>query len=124
MTLVTVLCLILSGAWIYAQGIARTGNEKGEGIPIEIKKGASVSTPDKGSSIQATIDGHYLSVVFLENLGNVNIEIVRIPSSDEIIESTPTPNGVVFYIAATGNYTITFALPTGDEYYGEFTVTN
>ena len=31
--LVLMLCLILSGAWCYANGAAGTGNKKGEGIP-------------------------------------------------------------------------------------------
>ena len=31
--LVLMLCLVLSGAWCYANGAASTENEKGEGIP-------------------------------------------------------------------------------------------
>ena len=31
--LVLMLCLVLSGAWCYANGAAGTGNKKGEGIP-------------------------------------------------------------------------------------------
>lgn len=41
---------------------------------INIKE-AHVQGIPKGSSIQATIDGHYLTVVFTENLGQVAVEI-------------------------------------------------
>ena len=37
--------------------------------------------------------------------------------------SVLTPNGMQFYILNVGNYIVTFTLPNGDEYYGEFTVT-
>ena len=35
-----------------------------------------------------------------------------------------TPNGVNFYIPNTGSYIVTFTLPNGDVYYGEFEVTD
>ena len=34
------------------------------------------------------------------------------------------PNGVMFYIPNTGSYVVTFTLPNGDQYYGEFEVTD
>ena len=84
----------------------------------------SVQGPPKGSSIQATIDGHYLTVVFLENLGQVNIVITDANDHEIRVESTPTPTGVNIYILNTGSYVVTFTLPNGDEYYGEFEVTD
>ena len=45
----------------------------------------------KGSSIQATIDGHYLTVVFLENLGQVNIVITDANDHEIRVESTQRP---------------------------------
>ena len=89
---------------------------------ITIKEGSVHSDP-KGSSIQASIDGHVLTVVFLENLGQVSIEISRVPTGETQIQSTHTPDGVEFYIFSTGNFIVTFTLPKGDEYYGEFSVT-
>ena len=89
---------------------------------ITIKEGSVHSDP-KGSSIQASIDGHVLTVVFLENLGQVSIEISRVPTGETQIQSTHTPDGVEFYIFSTGNFIVTFTLPNGDEYYGEFSVT-
>ena len=85
---------------------------------------AQVQGPPKGSSIQATIDGHYLTVAFLENLGQVNIVITDVYDNEIRVESTPTPTGVNIYILNTGSYVVTFTLPNGDEYYGEFEVTD
>lgn len=90
---------------------------------IVIKVGHTQSFP-KDSSIQASIDGHTLTVVFTENLGQVNIEVSSVSGGETQVESTPTPNGVIFYIADTGSYIVTFFLLNGDEYYGEFEVTD
>ena len=87
-------------------------------------KEVQVQSMPKGSSIQATIDGHILSVVFLENLGQVNIEVEAVGAGEAQFQSTPTPNGVNFYITYTGSYIVTFTLPNGDVYYGEFEVTD
>ena len=38
--------------------------------------------------------------------------------------SLTTPNGVNFYIPLAGSYVVNFTLPDGDEYYGEFEVTD
>ena len=90
---------------------------------INVKASHVQGTP-KGSSIQASINGHWLSVVFLENLGQVNVAIMAVGGSEAQSESTPTPNGVDFYIPFTGNYIVYFTLPNGDTYYGEFEVTD
>lgn len=87
-------------------------------------KEAQVQGIPKGSSIQATIDGHTLSVTFLENLGQVYIEVEAVGAGEAQYQSTPTPNGVDFYITYTGSYIVTFTLPNGDVYYGEFEVTD
>ena len=76
----------------------------------------------KTSSIQATLDGHWLSVVFLENLGQVTVEVSSTTVGEVETQSTPTPNGVNIYIPATGSYIVTFTLANGDIYYGEFEV--
>lgn len=90
---------------------------------VLIMKSHVQGTP-KDSSIQASINGHTLTVVFTENLGQVNIEVSSVSGGETQVESTPTPNGVLFYITATGSYIVTFFLPNGDEYYGEFEVTD
>lgn len=118
------LCFILSGTLRYASGVARTENMKEKGIPIEIIETASTTGYSRSNSIIPTLDGHTLSVVFLEYLGKVSIEVETTSGGDSQIQSTPTPNGVIFYIANTGNYIITITLPNGDVYYGEFEVTD
>ena len=97
--------------------------EDGHHSHVPIKEGCVQGVP-KGSSIQATIDGHYLSVVFLDNLGQVTVEISSAIFGESPSQSTPTPNGVSIYIPYTGSYIVTFTLPNGDEYYGEFEVTD
>ncbi len=122
--LVLMLCLILSGALCYASDVDGTGNEKGnDGMPISVIKKAGHSSPDKGMSIHASIDGHYLTVAFTENLGQVAIEITTASGGYVETLSITTPNGLQFYIPNTGDYIVNFTLPNGDEYYGEFTVT-
>ncbi|MBQ3355240.1 MAG: DUF3244 domain-containing protein [Bacteroidales bacterium] len=121
--MVLMYCLILSGALCYAKNMSQI--EKGGGIPIEIiVSTSSLSGLDKGNSIFTTIDDHVLSVVFFENLGNVTVEVSSTSGSENQIESTPTPNGVIFYIANSGSYIVTITLSGGDEYYGEFEVTD
>ena len=90
---------------------------------ISIKEGNVQGTP-KGSTIQASIDGHYLSVTFTENIGQVTIELTTAAGATVDYLSMQTPNGYLFYITNTGDYIVTFTLSNGDEYYGEFTVTD
>ena len=78
----------------------------------------------RGSSIQASIYGHTLTVVFTENLGQVAVEIATASGISIECTSIQTPNGLQFFIPNEGDYIVTFTLPNGDEYYGEFTVTD
>ena len=77
---------------------------------------------DKSSSISASINGHSLSVVFTENLGQVSIEVSYASGGEVETSSIYTPSGVIIYIPYSGSYVVTFTLPNGDEYYGEFEV--
>jgi len=90
---------------------------------ITIKE-ATVQEAPRGSSIHASIDGHYLTVAFTENLGQVAVEITTATGGYVQTSSCLTPNGLQFYIPLAGDYIVTFTLPNGDEYYGEFTVTD
>ena len=124
-TLVLMLCLVLSGAFCYAHGAARTENEKGKDeIPIEVIQKACHGTSDKSNAITPTINGHVFTVVFTEDLGQVAVELTTSTGSPVDATSTITPNGIQFYIPLAGDYIVTFTLPNGDEYYGEFTVTD
>ena len=123
--LVLMLCLILSGALCYARGVARTENENGrDGTSIVIIGNSIHNGTEKGYSIIPTINGHVLSVVFTENLGQVAVEITTATGMPVDSSATLTPNGIQFYIPLAGDYIVTFTLPNGDEYYGEFTVTD
>ena len=90
---------------------------------ITIKESSVQGTP-KASSIDATIDGHYLTVVFSENLGTVQIEITDLNGGTVALTDFHTPNGYIAYIYNTGSYIVTFTLSNGDVYYGEFDVTD
>ncbi len=122
--MILMLCLILSGALCYAHGEARMEKEQGEGIPIEIKESGSCTGPSRGNSIIPTLNGHMLTVVFTENLGQVAVEVTTALGGAVECLSITTPNGLQIYIPNTGDYIVTFTLPNGDEYYGEFTVTD
>ena len=123
--LVLMLCLTLSGALCFASGLAGTENEKGDdGIPIELIKNSSHGSPEKGNSILASLNSHMLMVVFTENLGEVVVEISTATGGYIQTDSCLTPNGLQFYIPLAGDYIVNFTLPNGDEYYGEFTVTD
>ncbi len=78
----------------------------------------------RSSSIMASINGHTLSIVFLDNLGNVHVEVMSVGGGETQYQSTPTPDGVDFYITDTGSYIVYFNLSNGDVYYGEFEVTD
>ena len=76
------------------------------------------------SSIFADINGHSLTVAFSQNLGEVSIDISTASGATIFCLSVQTPTGYQYYIPTTGSYVITFTLPNGDEYYGEFEVTD
>ena len=84
----------------------------------------SVYGSPRTPSIQASIDGHYLSVVFLDDLGQVSVQVSYAAGGEVEATAVYTPNGVIFYIPNTGSYVVTFTLSNGDVYYGEFEVTD
>ena len=92
-----------------------------DGIPI---KKSSVQHVPKDSSIQASINGHTLTVTFTENLGDVQIEVTTATGGTVDLTDIWTPNSYIAYITNTGDYVVTITLGNGDEYYGEFEVTD
>ena len=122
---ILMLCFIISGALCYASGVARTESKQGEdGVSIGLIEKTSKSSSDKSGSILPTINGHVLTVVFTENLGQVAVEITTASGASVEYLWVHTPNGLQTYLPLNGDYVITFTLPDGDEYYGEFTVTD
>lgn len=118
------LCLVLSGALCYAHSVTRITNVKGEGAPKIIIIKAHHGSNDKSGSIVPSISDHVLSVMFSENLGQVAVEVSTASGAQIDCLSVLTPNGLQIYIPNAGNYTVTFTLSDGDEYYGEFTITD
>ena len=115
------LCLILSGALCYAN----TKIEKDEQpVPIELKESTGVSGSDRSGSITPVINGHVLTVAFIENMGQVTVEVATTTGATVQCLSVLTPNGLQVYIPNTGNYVVTITLSNGDVYAGEFTVTD
>ena len=118
--IVMLLGLLLPTIGYQAKGINLTEG----GNPIAIDESYVQSAP-KGSTIQASIDGHYLTVTFTQDIGTLTMELDKV--SGPMVFSYPsvlTPDSYQFYLPLTGEYIITFTLANGDEYYGEFTVTN
>ena len=117
--------IVLCCYTLMAATLSSWTNNQNDGGSIIIKKVlSSNSGTDKTSSIQATIDGHLLSIVFLEDLGQVNVVVSYATGGEVETTAVYTPNGVNFYIPSTGSYIVTFTLPNGDVYYGEFEVTD
>ena len=115
--IITILSLLL----IISVGIAKQYHD-GDNIIVILAH--NTGGDDRSSSISASIDGHCLTVVFLSNLGQVSIKILNEYGVTIDCMTTPTPNGYLCYITSAGHYTVVFTLPDGDEYYGEFDVTD
>ena len=78
---------------------------------------------DKSSSISASIEGHNLTIIFLSNLGHVEIKITDATGVTLEIDHSETPAGYLYNIPSVGHYVVVITLSDGDEYYGEFDVT-
>ena len=75
-------------------------------------------------SIFADLSGHKLTVAFSKNLGEVSIDISTASGATIFCLSVQTPTGYQYFVQNAGSYVITFTLPNGDKYYGEFEVTD
>lgn len=96
----------------------------GDGVTIDVIELASCSEPSRGNYIIPSINGHLLTVLFNQNMGQVYVEVSTTAGASVQCLSVLTPNGLQVYIPNVGNYIVTFTLSNGDEYYGEFTVTD
>ena len=121
-TLVLMLCFILSGAMCHAHGETKKENKEENGIPIVLIASSNTAEPSRASNIITTLNGHVLTVVFTENLGQVSVEVASTAGASVQCLSVLTPNGLQVYIPNAGDYIVTFTLPNGDVYYGEFEV--
>lgn len=103
-------------------GLSYASNQiTGDELPILATTGGEEKT-NAAASIMAYISGNTLTVAFTENLGLVDIEITNDTGMIMNFASLETPTGYQFFINIPGRYTVTFTLPNGDGYYGEFEV--
>ena len=118
--MILTICFALSATLCYSNDVTQVENES----HIIVKAKLIHDGADRSSSILASITGHVLSIVFTENLGQVNIDITTDSGATVNYNSMNTPNGVNYYIPNTGSYIVYFTLSNGDQYHGEFEVTD
>lgn len=110
-----VICLLGALGWGTANNIISNDN-------ITIRAN-STNGNDRSSSISASIDGHNLTVNFLSDIGHVWIKITDEAGVTLEIEYIETPTGYLYYMPSAGHYVLVITLSDGDEYEGEFDVT-
>ena len=93
-------------------------------VSIDLTESTEAGSLDKSNAISPFINGHVLTVLFSENLGQVSVEVATTAGVSVQCLSVLTPNGLQVYIPNAGNYIVTFTLSNGDVYAGEFTVTD
>lgn len=122
--MILLLSMIIPATFCNAENLFKIEFGKDDGPKkIVILKSQHGGT-DKSGCIEAYCDCHYLTVAFLENLGQVSVEITTSIGNPVEFMSMTTPNGYQYYIVNTGDYIVTFTLSNGDVYYGQFTVTD
>lgn len=112
--IILIICMLGTIGLGYANNFAVEDN-----LTVQAHKHSGA---DRSSSISASINGHYLNVVFTDNLGEVSIEITTDTYVSVSFETIHTPTGYQLYIPDAGRYIVIFTLDNGDEYYAEFGV--
>ena len=115
---------LLLALWIPAIWCVASSTSMMDGYSQIIINENNAQGNPRGSTIQASIDGHTLTVVFTENIGLVEVEITTAEGLSVYYTMRNTPNGIIYNIPDTGDFVVTFTLENGDEYYGEFTITD
>lgn len=113
------LGLLMPAVWCGAHGTISV-----DGYSQIFIQAGNVQGIPKGNTIQASIDGHYLMVTFTQDIGAVTMELDKVSGPVIFSFQAVTPDSFGFYLNQTGDYILTFTLANGDEYYGEFTVTD
>ena len=124
MTKIKTIIVLLVSLFIVESSSANLTKEYVEdNVPIAIIKSTGQSGVDRTSSISASINGHNLTINFLDNIGCVCIKIIDDNNVMLDVDFTETPSGYLYYIPLTGHYRIVIILSDDDEYEGEFDVT-
>ncbi|MDD7276821.1 MAG: hypothetical protein PUH39_04030 [Bacteroidales bacterium] len=115
---------------VFMLGVISLGNANNTVTVTEDKLTVRANTDNSNEktnvaeSIFADISGHKLTVAFSQNLGEVSIDISTASGATISCLSVQTPTGYQYFVQNAGSYVITFTLPNGDKYYGEFEVTD
>lgn len=115
---------------VFMLGVISLGNANNTVTVTEDKLTVRANTDNSNEktnvaeSIFADISGHKLTVAFSQNLGEVSIDISTASGATISCLSVQTPTGYHYFVQNAGSYVITFTLPNGDKYYGEFEVTD
>ncbi len=115
---------------VFMLGVISLGNANNTVTVTEDKLTVRANTDNSNEktnvaeSIFADISGHKLTVAFSQNLGEVSIDISTASGATIFCLSVQTPTGYQYFVQNAGSYVITFTLPNGDKYYGEFEVTD
>jgi hypothetical protein len=116
------ILFVMLSLWIASSYASDNSVFQTENVPVVLTFKTEQSGDDRSSSIIASINGHYLTIAFTENLGEVSIEIQNASGVPLDISFMDTPSGRQFYIPSTGGYTLIIKLENGDEYHGEFVI--
>ena len=114
--IIFIICMLLITCWSFADNFCSS-----DGITV---LASNENGSDRSSAIIASIDGHTLTVIFTQNLGDVTIEVSNEAGFPIDLDLIGTPNGYQCYIPLAGHYTVVYKLDNGDEYSGEYDVTN
>ena len=95
-----------------------------EHVPIVMTAETQHSGDDKSGSMNVSINGHYLTVAFTESLGEVSIEVQNTSGIPLDVSIMDTPSGRQIYIPLAGSYILIIKLENGDEYHGNFEVSD
>ena len=113
---------------VFMLGVISLGNANNTVTEDKLTVHANTENGDEktnvAESIFADISGHKLTVAFSQNLGEVSIDISTASGATISCLSVQTPTGYHYFVQNAGSYVITFTLPNGDKYYGEFEVTD
>ena len=117
--LVLLAALMMPTVWCGANGT----NLNDGYSHIEIREKIVQGTP-RSSIIHAFLNDHYLTVSFSQDFSQVTIEVTT--ASGLFVDSVNllVSTGWQFYIPDEGDYVFTITFADGDEYYGEFTITD
>lgn len=105
--------------------MSRTSAGDGDPIPIKPKPPVNPNAPRTPVvvPISAMVLGSTVYVAFTDNLGDVDYELENL-STGELVSDQIVGTGVVLipFSGDSGDYTISFTLSNGVQFYGEFSL--